>query len=153
MPKRCRLPRILARNQRRPWRSVFPAGCLVVSSNQPVLGRRKLLPDKLAAICAVGLSGNSSRLGLVSKTRTSFLLWHTVCKKSTKKPPFKRTTSKYQHGTGGRTRTYEAKKREIYSLLSLPLDDSGDLWSRLSDSNRGPAVYKTAALASWAKSA
>ena len=28
-------------------------------------------------------------------------------------------------GAGGRTRTYEAKKREIYSLLSLPLDDSG----------------------------
>ena len=28
-------------------------------------------------------------------------------------------------GTGGRTRTYEPKKGEIYSLLSLPLDDSG----------------------------
>lgn len=31
----------------------------------------------------------------------------------------------YAFGTGGRTRTYEAIKREIYSLLSLPLDDSG----------------------------
>ena len=28
-------------------------------------------------------------------------------------------------GTGGRTRTYEGLRREIYSLLSLPLDDSG----------------------------
>ena len=27
-------------------------------------------------------------------------------------------------GAGGRTRTYEARRREIYSLLSLPLDDS-----------------------------
>ena len=26
---------------------------------------------------------------------------------------------------GGRTRTYEGRSREIYSLLSLPLDDSG----------------------------
>jgi hypothetical protein len=30
-----------------------------------------------------------------------------------------------QIGTGGRTRTYEGLRREIYSLLSLPLDDSG----------------------------
>gem|GEM_PF-1904473 len=55
-----------------------------------------------------------------------------------------------KNGTGGRTRTYEAKKREIYSLLSLPLDDSGIswllIWSRFSDSNRGPTVYKTVAL-------
>ena len=28
-------------------------------------------------------------------------------------------------GTGGKTRTYEGLRREIYSLLSLPLDDSG----------------------------
>ncbi len=27
-------------------------------------------------------------------------------------------------GAGSRTRTYEARRREIYSLLSLPLDDS-----------------------------
>ena len=33
--------------------------------------------------------------------------------------------SRYFLGTGGRTRTYEPKKGEIYSLLSLPLDDSG----------------------------
>ena len=30
----------------------------------------------------------------------------------------------YSHGAGSRTRTYEARRREIYSLLSLPLDDS-----------------------------
>lgn len=28
-------------------------------------------------------------------------------------------------GAGSRTRTYEGLRREIYSLLSLPLDDSG----------------------------
>ncbi len=32
---------------------------------------------------------------------------------------------KFVFGTGGRTRTYEDLRREIYSLLSLPLDDSG----------------------------
>ena len=31
----------------------------------------------------------------------------------------------FYFGTGGRTRTYEGLRREIYSLLSLPLDDSG----------------------------
>ena len=31
------------------------------------------------------------------------------------------------NGAGGRTRTYEARKREIYSLLSLPLDDSSNV--------------------------
>ena len=70
--------------------------------------------------------------------------------------------SRYFLGTGGRTRTYEPKKGEIYSLLSLPLDDSGidcipymhqrnfvdTSWSRFTDSNRRPAVYKTAALTS-----
>ncbi len=29
-------------------------------------------------------------------------------------------------GAGSRTRTYEARRREIYSLLSLPLDDSSN---------------------------
>ena len=32
--------------------------------------------------------------------------------------------SKNKNGAGSRTRTYEARRREIYSLLSLPLDDS-----------------------------
>lgn len=48
-------------------------------------------------------------------------------------------------GAGSRTRTYEALRREIYSLLRLPLRDSS-MWSRFSDSNRGPTVYKTVAL-------
>ena len=34
---------------------------------------------------------------------------------------------KFHHGAGSRTRTYEARRREIYSLLSLPLDDSSTL--------------------------
>ena len=29
-------------------------------------------------------------------------------------------------GAGSRTRTYEGRSREIYSLLSLPLDDSSN---------------------------
>ena len=29
-----------------------------------------------------------------------------------------------RRGAGSRTRTYEGRSREIYSLLSLPLDDS-----------------------------
>ena len=56
-------------------------------------------------------------------------------------------------GAGSRTRTYEALRREIYSLLWLPLHDSSVMWSRFSGSNRGPTVYKTVALASWAKAA
>ena len=31
-------------------------------------------------------------------------------------------------GAGSRTRTYEGRSREIYSLLSLPLDDSSRLF-------------------------
>ena len=31
------------------------------------------------------------------------------------------------NGAGSRTRTYEGRSREIYSLLSLPLDDSSTL--------------------------
>ena len=31
-------------------------------------------------------------------------------------------------GAGSRTRTYEARRREIYSLLSLPLDDSSTIY-------------------------
>ena len=69
------------------------------------------------------------------------------------------------HGAGSRTRTYEAERREIYSLLWLPLHDSSmksityqrnfvdTSWSRFTDSNRRPAVYKTAALTNWAKAA
>ena len=34
--------------------------------------------------------------------------------------------SKNKNGAGSRTRTYEARRREIYSLLSLPLDDSSN---------------------------
>lgn len=30
-------------------------------------------------------------------------------------------------GAGSRTRTYEGRSREIYSLLSLPLDDSSTI--------------------------
>ena len=56
-------------------------------------------------------------------------------------------------GAGSRTRTYEALRREIYSLLWLPLHDSSVMWSRFSGSNRGPTVYKTVALANWAKAA
>ena len=56
-----------------------------------------------------------------------------------------------QPGTGGKIRTYEGECRQIYSLLcltaSLP-QHVNYLWSHLSDSNRRPAVYKTAALAS-----
>ena len=33
---------------------------------------------------------------------------------------------KFHLGAGSRTRTYEARRREIYSLLSLPLDDSSN---------------------------
>ena len=65
-----------------------------------------------------------------------------------------KTTAKrwFLCGAGSRTRTYEALRREIYSLLWLPLHDSSK-WSRFTDSNRGPAVYKTAALTNWAKAA
>lgn len=84
-----------------------------------------------------------------------------------------RSSTKQKHprgvsllGAGSRTRTYEAERREIYSLLWLPLHDSSmdphvcrqidfvtKPWSRFTDSNRRPAVYKTAALTSWAKAA
>lgn len=59
----------------------------------------------------------------------------------------------FKLGAGSRTRTYEALRREIYSLLWLPLHDSSVMWSRFSGSNRGPTVYKTVALANWAKAA
>ena len=36
------------------------------------------------------------------------------------------------NGAGSRTRTYEGRSREIYSLLSLPLDDSSKVRSRCS---------------------
>ena len=32
--------------------------------------------------------------------------------------------ARFHNGAGSRTRTYEGRSREIYSLLSLPLDDS-----------------------------
>ena len=33
------------------------------------------------------------------------------------------------YGAGSRTRTYEGRSREIYSLLSLPLDDSSNVYN------------------------
>lgn len=60
-----------------------------------------------------------------------------------------------QPGTGGKIRTYEGECRQIYSLLCLTASLSQhstlvlkNTWSHLSDSNRRPAVYKTAALTS-----
>ena len=46
-----------------------------------------------------------------------------------KKDSIRRTSPHFsayllKYGAGSRTRTYEARRREIYSLLSLPLDDS-----------------------------
>src|SRR5215216_6185275 len=60
-------------------------------------------------------------------------------------------------GTGGRIRTCEGECRQIYSLLCLTAPQPQHIhykatmfitlsWSRFSDSNRRPAVYKTAAL-------
>ncbi len=65
-------------------------------------------------------SGNPKMKGarLVFSSREARLLIERA-RKNAKMAPFNS-----DFGAGSRTRTYEGRSREIYSLLSLPLDDS-----------------------------
>lgn len=47
--------------------------------------------------------------------------FYIIAQKDAEMAPFESNS-----GAGSRTRTYEARRREIYSLLSLPLDDSSN---------------------------
>ena len=63
-----------------------------------------LIHFRKKVVLEVGLDSN--------EVRTDVLLFNALSQES---------------GAGSRTRTYEARRREIYSLLSLPLDDSSSL--------------------------
>ena len=45
---------------------------------------------------------------------------------------------------GGRTRTYEAERRQIYSLLSLPLENTSISWWNLVESNHVLRIFSPA---------
>ncbi len=47
-----------------------------------------------------------------------------------------------KNGAGSRTRTYEGRSREIYSLLSLPLDDSSNTYIIHNLARKAIAKYK-----------
>ncbi len=86
------------------------------------------IKETLVKIEGLNLFLKSKKTQLTVAPEISLLLWNMgiATQNARKKSTFALSfLVLFYFGTGGRTRTYEGLRREIYSLLSLPLDDSG----------------------------
>ena len=76
------------------------------------------------------LSGRKRAYGAQASGRSFSYSCQNGFEQSRKAPPkvndLTARARSFTFGAGGRTRTYEDLRREIYSLMSLPLDDSGE---------------------------